>query len=74
MEKVNWDWKPSRGYGAFHSVAGLVIKRTEKRVKIAVFNLRTKQVEETYVKPESLSQRTNVCEIDQAMGGSDETC
>jgi len=66
-DKVNWDWKPRNGYGSFYSVAGVVLKETPKRVKIAIFNLRAKKIDETYVTPACLSPRTNTCEIDTAL-------
>lgn len=65
-DKVNWDWKSSRGYGVYHSLAAIVLMITEKRVKIAIWNKRTKHIETTYVQPTSLSPRQNQCELDEA--------
>jgi hypothetical protein len=72
-DKMNWDWKPSNGYGAFYSVAAIVLKVTEKRVKIAIWNKRAKCIETTYVNPDNLSARTNHCELDEAYAAQKET-
>ena len=66
-DKVNWLQQHRGGYGCTTPVAGIVIGETAKRVRIAVYNLRTQQIEEKLVYPASLSLRTNHSELDDAM-------
>jgi hypothetical protein len=55
------------GYGYTTPVAGIVIGDTSKRVRIAVYTLRTQQIEEKLVYPASLSPRANHSDLDDAM-------
>ena len=66
-DKVNWLQQHRGGYGYTTPVAGMVISETAKRVRIAVYNLRTGQIEEKLVHPASLTPRTNRTELDDAM-------
>jgi hypothetical protein len=74
MEKVNWLFQPRGGYGYVVPVAALVVKRNPKRVRIAVYNLRTRRFEYKQVRPEKLSPRTEHSIVDdqfplQSRGG-----
>ena len=66
-DKVNWRKLHRGGYGYTTSFAGMVIGETAKRVRIAVYNLRTRQIEEKLVHPASLPPRANHTELDDAM-------
>lgn len=66
-DKVDWMRQPRGGYGSFYPVAGVVIGQTPKRVKIAVMNLTTKQVEYKSVKPASLLTRYNPLKVDELL-------
>jgi len=66
-DKVNWLQQHRGSYGYTTPVAGIVIGETAKQVRIAVYNLRTQQIEEKLVYPASLSPRTNHSELDDAM-------
>lgn len=49
------------GYG--YHVDAVLINRTAKRARIAMYNLRTKQIEFKTVKPEKLTERTHVSPV-----------
>ncbi len=51
------------GYGYISHIDAVLITRTAKRARIAVYNLRTKQVEFKTVKPEKLTERTHVSPV-----------
>jgi hypothetical protein len=66
-DKVNWLRVPRGGYGYTTPVAGIVIGETAKRVRLAILNLRTLEVEEKLVHPTALTPRTTHTELDDAM-------
>lgn len=67
-QKVDWLFTGRGGYADFsYNVAAIVIKPTTKRVRIAIYNLRSKQVQYKSVTPDRLSARSlYVPEIDDA--------
>jgi hypothetical protein len=67
-DKVNWWIQQHRGgYGYTTPVAGIVNGETAKRVRIAIYNLRSREIEEKLVHPASLTSRTTHTELDDAM-------
>jgi len=66
--RVYYRWTPRGGYCRDQMLAARAISRTAKRIRIAVFNLTTQQMEYKSVEPGRISPRTEyVPEIDDAV-------